>query len=377
MKPVILVASALIVSTASAWAQPTLPRANAPVVPASIRAFVDGLYSADAHKRAEAACEIGRRPVESTAAVPILLSMLGDEVAVGPLDCDMNQWAHNRIKLDPAFAKQFETSPAKEAAEALGDIGEPAVPGLLTALQHAEWHIRRNAASALGEADLWASKFRVVSALSSRLSDQQADVREKCAWALGEIEETAAVPALTKTLRDADARVRAKAAWALGEIEDASAVDGLIATLKDADATVRRQAAWALGEIESALAVPALSAALADVDQSVRKTAVWALGEIEDVSAVTALLETLADTDAEVRRQSAWALGEIEDATALAGLTRALKDVDWRVRKNAAWALGEIEDPRALSDLQAAAKDASAEVRRAVAAALRELRDRR
>ncbi len=330
----------------SAGAQPTLPREKTSAVPGSLRQFVDRLYSSDAQMRAEAACEIGRRPVEATPIVPILLSMLGDEVTVGPLDCDMNKWMRNRIKLDPASAKQFETSPAKEAAEALGEIGEPAVPGLLTALSTAAWPVRRNAAYALGEADLWASKLRVISALSGRLSDQQPEVREKCAWALG-------------------------------EIEDSSAVDALTGALHDADASVRRQAAWALGEIESSLAVPALSAALADADQAVRRQVVWALGEIEDASAVGALVKTLGDADAEVRRQSAWALGEIEDSSAVEALTRALKDIDWKVRKNAAWALGEIEDPRALDDLRAAASDASAEVRRAISQAIRELRDKR
>ena len=44
--------------------------------------------------------------------------------------------------------KWMETSPAKEAAEALGDIGNAAVPGLLQSLAHSDWKTRKFAALA-------------------------------------------------------------------------------------------------------------------------------------------------------------------------------------------------------------------------------------
>jgi HEAT repeat protein len=45
-------------------------------------------------------------------------------------------------------------------------------------------------------------------------------VRINAAWALGEIEDPAAIPALTAALRDdRDPEVRRMAAWALGNIE--------------------------------------------------------------------------------------------------------------------------------------------------------------
>ena len=44
-----------------------------------------------------------------------------------------------------------------------------------------------------------------------------------------------AVEPLMRTLRDDDARVRGRAAWALGELEDKRAVEGLMLALKDAD----------------------------------------------------------------------------------------------------------------------------------------------
>ena len=53
-------------------------------------------------------------------------------------------------------------------------------------------------------------------------ADARADVRQKAAWALGQLDElTTAPPALIEALRDEDRNVRLGAAHALGEIEDA------------------------------------------------------------------------------------------------------------------------------------------------------------
>jgi HEAT repeat protein len=70
------------------------------------------------------------------------------------------------------------------------------------------------------------------------------------AWALGELEQRAAVPPLVTALKERSALVRATAARALGELEDPAAVVPLTAALAgDGDVEVRRAAAWALGEI--------------------------------------------------------------------------------------------------------------------------------
>ena len=362
---------------AGASAQPTLPRDRAPVVPGAIRPFVDRLYSADPKERAEAACQIGRRHAEAASAIPILLSMLSDDVRVPALECEMSPWLRRTMPTNPDARKWMETSPAKEAAEALGDIGNAAVPGLLQSLAHSDWKVRAFAALGLGEVNQIVDLGQVVDALGCRLTDAHPDVRDRSAWALGEIESATAVQPLLKALHDREARVRARAAWALGEIEDPSAVQGLLASLADSDAAVREKSVWALGEIESDMAVSELLPLLGDANAKVRRQVAWALGEIESSAAVPGLVQTLEDTDAEVRRQAAWALGEIEHASAVDSLVVALKDGDWQVRKTAAWALGEIEDPTAIPGLRAAADDANGEVRRAIDYALRELGDRR
>ena len=136
--------------TADLAAQPALPRDRAPQVPGSIREFVDRLYSADPNERAEAACQIGRRHADAAAAIPILLSMLSDDVAVPAIECEMGPWLRRRLPSTAEARKWMETSPAKEAAEALGDIGNEAVAGLLQALGHADWKTRKFAAFGLG-----------------------------------------------------------------------------------------------------------------------------------------------------------------------------------------------------------------------------------
>lgn len=373
----ILAALLLSFPAVDTTAQPTLPRGQVQAMPGAIRSLVDRLYSPDAKERAEAACELGRRRAEAVGAIPVLLSMLADDVVVPAIECEMSPWMRRNLVVTPDAQKWMQTSPAKEAAEALGDIGYAAVPGLLQALASSEWKVRKFAAIGLGEMDQIVQRADVIDALAGRLTDAQFEVRDQSAWALGEIEDPEAVEPLLKALHDGDARVRARAAWALGEIEHPSAVSGLVTALNDSDAAVREKSVWALGEIESELAVEGLVPLLHDTDAKIRRQVAWALGEIESGAAVPALVQSLSDGDVAVRRQSAWALGEIEHAAAVEGLTRALKDDDWQVRKTAAWALGEIEDPSAIDELRAAAQDANGEVRRAIAQALRELGDRR
>ncbi len=368
----------ILMTSAVAAAQPTQPRDRVPAMPQSLRGFVDQLYSPDPVQRAEAACQLGRRHNDAAATIPVLLTMLHDDVLVRRIDCNMSDWMRRQANLSPETLKWMETSPAQEAAETLGEIGDAAVPGLIRGLQHADWRVRKFAAVGLGEAEPQLDRADAVAALADRLNDSNANVRDQSAWALGEIEDAAAVPALAEALqKDGERSVRLRAAWALGEIEHDSAVTALVATLKDPDLALKKQAVWALGEIESRLAVDGLVALLTDADVTVRKQAAWALGEIEDAAAVSGLTAALGqDSEVSVRREAAWALGEIESRSAVEALIGALKDSSFEVRKTAAWALGEIEDSSALEALQAARYDVNVEVREAVARAIRELRDR-
>jgi HEAT repeat protein len=256
------------------------------------------------------------------------------------------------------------------AAAALGEIGDAAaVPGLLAALRDANWYVSKAAEAALGEI----GDAAAVPGLLAALGDADWYVRKAAAAALGQI-GAPAVPGLLAALRDADADVRRTAAAALRRIGDAAAVPGLLAALRDADADVRWMAAAALRRIGDAAAVPGLLAALGDASWYVREAAAKALGEI-GAPAVPGLLAALGDADADMRRAAAAALGEIGDAAAVPGLLAALGDADWNVRAAAARALGQIGDAAAVPGLLAALGDAEANVRAAAARALGQIGD--
>jgi len=265
--------------------------------------------------------------------------------------------------------RRVEDSVHKAAAAALGEIGAPAVPGLLAALRDAEEDVRREAAWVLGKI----GDAAAVPGLLAALHDADVDVRVAAAAALGQIGDATAVPGLLAALHDADVDVRWTAARALERIGDAAAVPGRLAALGDADADVRWAAAVALGQIGDNAAVPGLLAALGDADADVREAAAAALGEIGDAAAVPGLLAALRDADWRVRRAAARALRWIGDAAAVPGLLAALGDAYADVREAAAAALGEIGDAAAVPGLLAALGDANADVREAAAAALGEI----
>jgi HEAT repeat protein len=89
---------------------------------------------------------------------------------------------------------------------------------------------------------------------------------------------------------------------------------------------VRETSAWALGQIDDRAAVAPLGeAAAGDRSASVRGTAAWALGQIHPTDAPRGLIDAVADDDEDVRLKAAWALSEIRDAGALPILRDALR----------------------------------------------------
>jgi len=82
-------------------------------------------------------------------------------------------------------------------------------------------------------------------------------------------------------LKDEDSDVREGAAEALGEIGDKRAVEPLILALKDEDWIVREGATGALGEIGDERAVEPLTEALKDENYQVREAAKKALADIQ------------------------------------------------------------------------------------------------
>ncbi len=280
--------------------------ATTPAVQAqSLSDAIAGLTSANAEVRARAACTLSRFRTDAQPATSALIANLGDDTVV-PHDVCREILGQRGYY---GYGDPRGTTPAKEAAHALGHIGPSALAPLHAALGTADAAMRLGVVRALRELEE-ADSVPVLASLLPR--ESVAEIRAEIAGALGAIEDPRAVPALGAALADSEIIVREQAAWALGAIESRQGVGHLITVLSDSSPLVRERAAWALGSIEDPSAVGALVALLTDVDPAVRERAAWALGSIGDEKAVDALIALMSDRDIKVRRMATWALSELD-----------------------------------------------------------------
>jgi len=270
----VLMPAATTLSGALSGAMPVgLERAPAITVAAQPRKTLES----SAQERAQAACDAGRN--NAVEAIPMLISMLGDDAKIEPVRC----W--NGGRWSPAIEIFKQASPGEEAALALASMGKPAFEPLVDQLDNANVIVRRNAAWAIGELTNFSTSKRssAVPRLVSLLGDSDEWVRMASARALGELRDERAVETLIATLSDGQWKVRELAAWALSEMKDERAVKALCdALLTDSQVEVRRGAAEALGEIRSSEAISSLKQALNDPEPRVRDKAGWAISEIDD-----------------------------------------------------------------------------------------------
>jgi HEAT repeat protein len=170
----------------------------------------------------------------------------------------------------------------QQAVESLAKAGKPAVPALITALQHHKPEVRVHAAKALSQIGINAAP--ALNALSQAMQDKDNNVRVEATQAFTIIGRQAIVPRLVANLRSENPSTRYNAAHALTRLGKyaQSAVPTLIQTLEDKETWVRLTAATALGNIglNALPSLPALQATLDDEDISVRHNVAYALGAI-------------------------------------------------------------------------------------------------
>jgi HEAT repeat protein len=131
---------------------------------------------------------------------------------------------------------------AKSNMEKCLEIGAPAIVPILDILRHGS--------DASSEAVLHAFANRGAPAMEylfAALKDQDKDIRQVSALALGKMGSSSAVGPLCTALKDEDREVRKTAIEAIGKIGGGSAVGPLCAALKDADTDIRRTAVEVLG----------------------------------------------------------------------------------------------------------------------------------
>jgi len=228
---------------------------------------------------------------------------------------------------------------------------EKNVNQLIQDLQDKRNIVRREAADALTNMGKPAIQH-----LFPLLKSENSDIRQRAAYILGSIREPIAIDPLICALEDPAYLVRAEAGRALSKI-GASAVEPLIAVLQNNNSHGRGSAAAALGRIKDERAVGPLVTALKDRDSELRSQAATALSNIGR-PAVDPLLAALQSGEGELRTMAADSLGKIRDPRAAGPLIAALKDEDRKFRKRAARALRQFDDdPRTVESLITALKD--------------------
>jgi bilin biosynthesis protein len=210
-------------------------------------------------------------------------------------------------------------------AEALGQVGQPAVEPLIEALLH----------------------------------HPNVVVRRAAGKTLTLIEDPEAVPHLIHALlNDEDTVVQGSAIGALARTGEA-AVAPLLEVLASPDSTESHKghAAWALAFI-GVKAKEQLYAAYDSSSFEVRAAVVGAIAKVveenrDDTQALNLLMESLQDTSANVRSEAAAVLGNLKYQPAIPQLTKLLNHPEGETRKSAALSLMKISDRNSLEPLQA------------------------
>jgi HEAT repeat protein len=194
---------ALLVGTGAASGQPRLTKEAIPKdLPSDIRVLLEECFAPGPSARGDAAKKLGELGAQASAAVPFLVSMLGDDESY------MDSFKAGTMVL------YGMSSPGRRAAVALGSIGSAAVEPLLRVLQEKEGPNRDKAALGLG----LAKDPRAVVPLIEALADKEARLQGEAAEALGSLKDLRAVAPLIAALRDGDEAVSGKAHEALQEL---------------------------------------------------------------------------------------------------------------------------------------------------------------
>lgn len=160
--------------------------------------------------------------------------------------------------------------------------------------------------------------------LEGLLLDDVAAVRQAAAFALGELEQAAAIPALERAVTDVDAETGALAVEALGKLKAPLAeVLSRLEALGEPDAS--RRLLPFLFRFEGPQVVPTAERALATSDPELRAGAAYALGRQGKPEGADLLRDLLEDPVPQLRAWAARGLGEAGDADDLP-LLRPLLD---------------------------------------------------
>lgn len=214
----------------------------------------------------------------------------------------------------------------------------------------------------------------VVRALMQRLKDEDAEVRQAAAHALGRIENPMAIPALVEALSDPDRDVQEAALDALSSFDRGIPAAPIRRMLTADDPEMRQRAIHILAETGDRESAAAIARLVSDPDAEVRQQAIWGLYELGDASSVPAIAAGLGDEDPEVRQMAIEAMCELGGDIPAATLTRLLQDQVDDVRQMAIHYVAERRVVAAVPQVIRMLNDPAPDVREQAAEALAELR---
>lgn len=242
---------------------------------------------------------------------------------------------------------------------------------------------------------------KAIDLINQCFADESALLKHECAYCLGQMQDTGAIPHLNAVLEDEeqDVMVRHEAAEALGAIGEADSLDILTKYAAAPQPEIAETCQIAIDRIRhdkgskdrpeadskflsvdpappaaTDMTVEELRAVLLDASKPLfeRYRAMFGLRNNGSEEAVLALVDGFQDSSALFRHEIGYVLGQLQHPAAIDGLAQRLKDEgeNYMVRHECAEALGSIAHDKCLPILEGYAKDSSRVVRESCIVAL-------
>jgi len=191
------------------------------------------------------------------------------------------------------------------------------------------------------------------------------------------IASEALVPDINQRLDSKQPLVRAHLLQLLSRFDTAPSREGLVKALSDSNKIVRQAALNGLAKLHAEENIGDICALLSDGDLTVQSAAIETLVNIRSPHTIKHLISVLQDESEYVRRAAVEVLNEVGDQNAVKDLLNALRDVDWWVKVRAADALGAIGGPKVFDAVLALITDKDEFLRRTAVEILNTSKDPR
>lgn len=272
----------------------------------------------------------------------IVLILLLSSQAFGQTEGDsLYQVIDSLFKFSTTKINKYQDQ-VKPSKEALGEIGEPAVPYLVDKMDS------QDARTMHALVDIFKIiKTPAVPYIVKAIADEDPYKRRLAVRALGDMKDSSAVDGLMLYVDDADFRIRAGILRALGKIGDQRGLEPSVKALQDDDYLVRTSAATSLSMLAAPETIDQLMSALSDEYYGVRFKAAEALWKIGKLS-IKPITEALKNSpDKSVYYLLTEIAGNLKDKSMIKPLKEVLESTDPIARAFAVEALTIIDKKKA------------------------------